>query len=380
MAEALAINYNLQSFLDILALVQGFTLGCLLLILNFNQSRGSHWLGIYLLLFSLKLIVFIPGGLGLDQDYPEIFLLLPFDFSWLLFSVFFVYTQKISIFSDKETIYWVLYPGIISFLSQLVIYLLPAASKEMIAESTWYPVIFTFAGIIYSWAIGLWNLKFLNQHRAEVENTFSRTEQKVLSWARIFLIYCLISSFIIHVMYAIAPDSYYFKIFFSVLDLFAIYWISVYGVMQQNVFASLHIRNKAYTENDRTIFKKETKKPRNTNVGELKVLMKDIDTYMKNSEVFTQSELTIIELADKLNVHPKKISLSINTIFNQNFNSYINHLRIKKAEDLLNDESSSNFSMEGIGREVGFHSKSAFYSAFKRKTGTTPTKYKERLV
>ena len=383
MAEALAINYNFQSFLDILGLIQGFTLGCLLLIMNFSRSRSSQWLGIYLLLFSLKLIVFIPGGLGLEEDYPEIFLLLPFDFSWLLFSVFFVYTQKISIFSDKKTIYWVLYPGVLSFLVQSVIYLLPAATKQGIAESTWYPVIFTFAGILYSWGIGLWNLKYLNDHRAEVENTFSHTEQKALSWARVFLIYSLVSSVVIHVMYAISPDSYYFKIFFSILDLFAIYWISVNGVIQQNVFSALGAGKYAYAIDDLSSIEKETKKIKkikNTDAGELSVLMKDINTYMKDSQAFTQRELTIIDLADKLKVHPKKISLSINTVGNQNFNSYVNQLRIEKAEDLLQDETSSNFSMEGIGREVGFHSKSAFYQAFKKVTGTTPTKYKERIA
>jgi AraC-like DNA-binding protein len=377
--EALNINYNLQSVLDILGLVQGFTLGCLLLIVSFRYSRSTQWLGFYLLLFSLKLLIFIPGGLGLDQLNSR-FLLLPFNFSWLLFSVFFVYTQKISIFSNKKTTYWVLYPGILSFVVQSAIYLLPTATKEMISQSLWYDLVFTFAGILYSLGIGLWNLKFLNDHRTEVENTFSQTEQKALSWAKLFLIYSLISSVVIHIMYAISPNSYYFKVFFSILDLMAIYWISINGVVQQNVFSSLRVKAPDFTVRDITNAGNEQKKDKYPNMGELSLLMEDIDAYMKNSEAFIQGELTIIDLADKLNVHPKKISLSINTIFNENFNTYVNHLRIEKAESLLHDEASNNFSMEGIGKEVGFHSKSAFYSAFKKVTGTTPNKYKERIA
>ena len=107
--------------------------------------------------------------------------------------------------------------------------------------------------------------------------------------------------------------------------------------------------------------------------------MENIDSYMKTTEAFVRTELTIIDLSEKLKVHPKRISASINTIFNENFNSYVNQLRIKKAKFLLTDQASSYFSIEGIGKEVGFHSKSAFYSAFKKVTGTTPTKYKERI-
>ncbi len=377
MIETVGINYNLQSILDILGLIQGITLGILLLVLNYKHFRSTYFLGLFLFLFSLKLTIFIPMGLNLDQIYPELFLL-PFNFSWLLFPIFFIYTQKVSMFSDQKVKYWLLYPGILSFVFQVIIYFLPYSTKQAIALSFWHELVFTILGICYAWVIGIWNLKLLNQHRTEVHNTFSLIEHKVLVWARIFLIYSLSTSVLIHILYYISPENYYFKIIFSIFDLIAIYWVAVNGLIQRNVLSILDKKESGIPSRDTLTIENDPKKI--VKDEDLKTLMEHIESYMKTTEAFVRTELTIIDLSEKLKVHPKRISASINTIFNQNFNSYVNQLRIKKAEILLTDQSSNYFSIEGIGKEVGFHSKSAFYSAFKKVTGTTPNKYKERIA
>lgn len=376
MIETADLTFDLQSILDILGLVQGLTLGFLLLILNFKHFRNTYFLGVFLFLFSLKLAIFIPSGLNIDQTYPALFLL-PFNFSWLLFPIFFIYTQKISIFSDQKIKYWVLYPGIISIALQIIIYFLPYSTKLAIAQSFWHELVFTILGISYSWAIGIWNLKLLNQHRTEVENTFSFLENKVLLWVRIFLIYSLSTSVLIHLLYYVSPVNYYFKIIFSIFDLIAIYWVAVNGVIQQNVLSLLAKNESGNSSQYALALENDQRKVANSE--DLKTIMEEIDSYMKSTEAFLLSDLTIIDLAEKLNIHPKKISASINSVFNQNFNSYVNELRIKKAENLLIEQSSNSFSVEGISKEVGFHSKSAFYAAFKKVTGTTPNKYKEKI-
>lgn len=375
MVEALPINFNFQSLLDTIGLVQGTALGILLLILNRRQYRSSVFLGLFLLVFSLKLIPYISISIKAWEVYPEM-LLLPLNFSWLLFALFFVYTQQISVHSINKTKYWVLYPGLLSILLQLIIYFLPYGTKLEIAQSAWYPVIFTYLGMGYSWAIGIWNLRLINEHNAEVQNSFSLLTSKQLGWARVFLIYSLVTSVIIHLLFIIAPQNQYFKIFFSIIDLFAIYWISYHGVVQRNVLSILSVKSKYDYSPDKP---SQEAVPFRANTGNLEELMAQIDAFMMSTESFIHSELTIVDLAEKLKVHPKRISTTINSICRQNFNSYVNRYRVKKAEALLKNHAEVNMSMEGIGIEVGFNSKSAFYSAFKKVTGSTPNKFKEDL-
>ena len=74
-----------------------------------------------------------------------------------------------------------------------------------------------------------------------------------------------------------------------------------------------------------------------------------LKTYMATSESFTDPNLTVVDVAEGIKVHPRLISTTINSQSKQNFNSYVNQLRIKKAEKLLKERKEANWSMEGIG-------------------------------
>ena len=59
------------------------------------------------------------------------------------------------------------------------------------------------------------------------------------------------------------------------------------------------------------------------------------------------------------------------------FNRFINGYRINEAIRLLMDPGFNGLSVEGIASSVGFISKSAFYSAFRKITGLTPVEYRK---
>ena len=370
------LNFNFQILLDAIGLVQGVTLGILLMFMNKRKYKSTFFLGVFLFLYALELATWISVNTKVSDSIPSFFLL-PFNFSWLLFPLFYLYTQQVSVLSNDKTKYWLLYPGIVSFLAQLIIFSFPLEAKQIIEDSTWHILIFNVLGDYCSWFIGIWNLKLLYRHRIEVQNSYSFIDTKELRWARFFLIYLLATSIFSHIMAYGFPTLIEDYSIFSLLDLIAIYWVSYFGVMQSNVRSVIA---KNYVPDNSKEMKKDQNHTPELALEKLENLMGKIDEHMTVSEIFINPELTIMDLAEGIKVHPKLVSASINTISKQNFNSYVNQLRIKKAEILLTDQSAGNFSIEGIGKEVGFHSKSAFYSAFKKVTGTTPKEYKEKLA
>ena len=368
------INFDFQILLDGIGLIQGVTIGLLLMVMGLRKYRSTFYLGLFLVFYALELGYWITINTHISQAYPE-FYLLPLNFSWILFPLFYLYTQQVSIFSGSKIKYWLLYPGILSILVQIVIYTLPYEMRVTVKESLWHELTFWIVGNYFSWVVAIWNLRLLYRHRIEVLNTYSYISYKELRWARFFLIYLLATSVFSHLIAYVMPWAFEGNTIFSVMDLIAIYWVSYYGMTQRNVRSLI-------MSNHGDISSKVLTTPINTTQQEtvperLEDLMKKIDQYMESTQVFTNPELTIVDLSEGVDKHPKIVSEAINTVGKQNFNSYVNNYRIKKAEALLLAEDSLNLSVEGIGIESGFKSKSSFYSAFKKFTGTTPSRFKE---
>ncbi|MCF2489389.1 AraC family transcriptional regulator [Dyadobacter sp. CY347] len=112
-------------------------------------------------------------------------------------------------------------------------------------------------------------------------------------------------------------------------------------------------------------------------VDEAAASLQKLDQIMEREELFKNPNLTLGELAKAVNVTPHLLSQILNDHVGKNFTSYINAFRIDEACKMI--EANRPFSLEAIGYEVGFNSKSTFYASFKKRKGTTPLAYKEKL-
>jgi AraC-like DNA-binding protein len=105
--------------------------------------------------------------------------------------------------------------------------------------------------------------------------------------------------------------------------------------------------------------------------------IEQLKEYMIAKEPFLESSLTIQDLALKLNLNSRDLSVLINQSLNKHFFDFINEYRIEKAKKLLKDTSKKELTVLEILYEVGFNSKSSFNTAFKKQTGITPTQFRK---
>ena len=98
---------------------------------------------------------------------------------------------------------------------------------------------------------------------------------------------------------------------------------------------------------------------------------------MHAEEPYLDQNIKLTNMATAINATPHEVSHVINDRLGISFNHYINEFRIKKACVLL--EGSDHLTIEGIGQEAGFKSRSAFYKAFKYFMNQTPSQYKSQI-
>jgi AraC-like DNA-binding protein len=97
--------------------------------------------------------------------------------------------------------------------------------------------------------------------------------------------------------------------------------------------------------------------------------------YMQEEKPYLDPNINLTRLSSTLDANSHNISMTLNKKFRQNFFDFINSYRVVEAQRLLNDLNRNQFTIEAIGFDSGFNSKAAFYRAFKKHTGTTPSEY-----
>jgi AraC-like DNA-binding protein len=98
--------------------------------------------------------------------------------------------------------------------------------------------------------------------------------------------------------------------------------------------------------------------------------------YMNINKPYLDAEITLMDLAKKVDIPARSLSEVVNISFGQNFYDFINSYRIREATLLFESNDDQNKTILEVLFEVGFNSKSSFNSAFKRITGMTPTEYR----
>lgn len=222
------------------------------------------------------------------------------------------------------------------------------------------------------------SLFLLKKHLKQIKQSYSNTKNIDLHWLKIVLI-CMVFVSFVSVLMGLLSDFFNFISFEDGDNLMyitltvIIYFLGYYGIKQKPILS-----------NDNPISQIETPpnlKPKYATSSlkdvEKEKLIQSLTKSMESEKYYLNENLTLKELADKLETSPNNLSQIINEKFNKNFYEFINEYRINEVKRMLVDPKYSHYSMIGIAFECGFNSKSTFNSVFKQFTGKTPTEFRK---
>lgn len=102
---------------------------------------------------------------------------------------------------------------------------------------------------------------------------------------------------------------------------------------------------------------------------------KKLVDYIDVEKPYLNPELSLQELADKIDVKRHYLSSVINQKHNKNFYEFINEYRIEEVKGMLIDPENKHFKLMSIAYDSGFNSKASFNRIFKQMTNMTPSQF-----
>lgn len=108
-------------------------------------------------------------------------------------------------------------------------------------------------------------------------------------------------------------------------------------------------------------------------------IISKIEKIIIEDKLYLSAELNMEELSAKIGINRTYLSKAVNQVYKENFNSFINELRVKDSIKLMTSKESAILSIEGIAREVGFNNRTSFINAFKKYSGVTPSYFMKKI-
>lgn len=357
---------RLINLVDITIFTQSFIFGLIFILFN-KKNKSTIFLGLFLLTFSFD---------GCKDLLEEIFVapvpfnyeLLPTIFIFLALPLFYMYARQVSILKDAKQNYWVLIPGIIEFVVLFALFLMNIDYLESLFFALYFLI-----GIAFNVYVAIKIIRFAKKHLKLVEDQYASVSGLQLFWVKQYAIALL--SYLGFSFLMIGFESPYVDLLVSIIDLALVYWVIYKGFQQESV-VPLIITDESQEETS----KEQMANNDPEDLEEMNQIVQDLDAYLKEYKFFRQKDLTIVDVSNGIDVSSKKVSRAINLVRKVNFNVYINSLRIEEAVLYLKDRNYDGFSVEGIGLEAGFKSKSAFYNAFKKEKNCTPLELRKQIL
>ncbi|MCF2875201.1 MULTISPECIES: helix-turn-helix domain-containing protein [unclassified Tenacibaculum] len=349
---------NFNTLINTVTIGASFMIGLLFLSAHFKNKKGNLFLGLFLWSLSYIQLSEIEGDNFLSK--------LETTFEIGLFILVFLFFYLIrTINKPFKKWYWLLFiPGI---LMNIVLFLNDNLSRDN-DEMNIFKIFYLFDLVLV-----IYVFKILGNHKKKVNNYYSNIEQKTLTWLKslIYFIILLHASFILENILPIENSNIIllFNSFPSLIIFTMVYWIGYNGFSQPEIFNDVVDITK---DKIKEIKQEDTLAKSQKEYDYLKETIQEKRLYAKQN-------ITLRDLALSLEMKENRISALIKLHSKTTFYHFINRFRVEEFKKSMKSTKSKQLSVFGLAQEVGFSSKSTFYSAFKAVEGMTPKQYEQTL-
>jgi AraC-like DNA-binding protein len=298
--------------------------------------------------------------------------------SFLLFNpAFFIYVKSLTSekFKLKPLHLLHLAPFLIFEIIAYIVQEPYSLEKFFVSDSTqWFRFSFGIASVI-SWFFYNYSSAILVfKHRKRLENEFSTIgSNKSLGW--LIFIVVFYNSFcgfavILGIFLVSSGNSLFTQYIYNYSALLIlIYILGFYGLRQKQIFQP------AVNEISEPSILPKLIKNSNLTPERINFIRVALIEYVEKEKAYLNPDLNMNFLSEVLNIPKHQLTEVLNSDMGKNFFRFINEYRVEAVKKLLAD-TKNNYSIEAIGYECGFNSKSSFFTIFKNITGQTPLIYK----
>jgi AraC-like DNA-binding protein len=330
---------------------------------------------------------------GLIRVYPHLFAI-NYHTTWLFGPLMYLYARAASDRSwrltRKDLLHFV--PVAITITVAIPIYMMSGAEKIAIYErwsvhgiDGWLAYLDPFkyvSGVTYSAATAL----YLVRHRRDVEQSYSNTDRVNLRWllwlcagtAGIWVMVTMLK--ITHAPIPVRDGNV------AVTMALLVYGIGYMGLRQPEVFryetAEYPVPVLAVaaapppTEPETPTARYERSGLGDAEAVQLKTSLLRV---MDAEQPWKESELTLADLAARLDSTPHKLSELLNSQMNQTFYDFVNGYRVREVQRRIKAGEARSLKMLALAMDAGFASKSTFNEVFKKHTSQTPSAFRQAV-
>lgn len=390
------ISENILSFISAIGILQGFLLAGLVYFHPKSDKSVNKFLASYILLISLVMTMpFIMKIVTWQKSY--------FNQCIPVITGPFLYFY---IRSFKETITWKkAWPHFTWFFIFLVPSYLNLHSlaekypdaKDVPPEAFQRPAIISINYLRLSQSLLYYFLarRTLIRYQRSIKQLFSQTSSFDLQWTRylvngfLVVIFCGIIFFSLMIRY---PEHFNELLLLNMTVATPYIYLTTYkGILQPTIWQLQPGTDKAKLEEEIHDMeeieshksppeKDKPVRPADKSGQKIDELVERIIMLMEKEKIYQETELTLQNLADKLQSPSYQVSQAINEGMEKTFYDLINNYRVEEAKRLLLDPKNSNYTILSVGFEAGFNSKTTFNTVFKKFTGQTPTDFRASKI